>query len=112
MDQAASAPLTAQAIPGTEDGTFPFWSPDSRYIGFFANGKLKKVSVAGGPPVVLCDAPSGRGGTWNRDNVIVFAPSTTGVLQRVSGAGGVPQAASALDKAYGESEPQVSVLSA
>ena len=94
--------VTAQIIPGTENGRFPFWSPDSRHIGFFANGKLKRVPVAGGPPVVLCDAPSGRGGTWNRDNVIVFAPMPSGVLQRVSGAGGVPQAASALDKAYGE----------
>ena len=91
----------APAIPGTENAAFPFWSPDSRYIGFFANGKLKKVHVAGGPPVVLCDAASGRGGTWNRDNVIVFAVTPT-VLQRVSGAGGVPQAVSALDKAYGE----------
>jgi serine/threonine protein kinase/Tol biopolymer transport system component len=92
----------AQAIPGTEDGTFPFWSPDNRYIGFFANGKLKKVSVAGGQPTVLCDAASGRGGTWNRDNVIVFAPSNLGVLHRVSGAGGVAQAASTLDNGYGE----------
>jgi len=80
---------------------FPFWSPDSRYIGFFSNGKLKKVRVAGGPPVVLCDATGGRGGTWNRDNVIVFASSTT-LLQRVSAEGGVPQTASAHDKAYSE----------
>ena len=66
----------ARPIPGTEDASFPFWSPDSRYIGFFAHGKLKKVHAGGGPAVVLCDALSGRGGTWNRDNVIVFAPSS------------------------------------
>lgn len=92
----------AQPIPGTDGAAFPFWSPDNRYIGFFANGKLKKVSVAGGPPVVLCDAAGGRGGTWNRDNVIVFAPSIANALQRVSAAGGVPQEASVLDKTYGE----------
>jgi len=95
--------LDARPLPGTEDGTFPFWSADSRFIGFFASGKLKKVSVSGGPPIVLCDALSGRGGTWNRDNVIVFSPSTTDALQRVSGAGGIPQPASVLDASYRES---------
>ena len=68
------AALAARPIPGTEGGTFPFWSPDSRFIGFFAGGKLKKVAIAGGPPIVLCDAPAGRGGSWSRDNVILFAP--------------------------------------
>ena len=66
--------LAARPIPGTEGGAFPFWSPDSRFIGFFAGGKLKKVPIAGGPPIVLCDAPAGRGGSWSRDNVILFAP--------------------------------------
>jgi serine/threonine protein kinase/Tol biopolymer transport system component len=93
--------LDARVLAGTEEAMFPFWSPDSRYIGFFANGKLKKLRVAGGPPVVICDAAGGRGGTWNRDNVIVFASSTL-FLQRVSADGGVPQAASAPDKAYSE----------
>ena len=68
------AALAARPIPGTEGGTFPFWSPDSRFIGFFAGGKLKKVAIAGGPPIVLCDAPAGRGGSWSRDNVLLFAP--------------------------------------
>ena len=94
--------LDARALAGTEDAMFPFWSPDSRYIGFFANGKLKKVRVAGGPPVVLCDAAGGRGGTWNHNNVIIFA-STTVFLQRISAEGGVPQTASAPDKTYNES---------
>jgi Tol biopolymer transport system component len=51
--------LAAKPIPGTEGGAFPFWSPDSRFIGFFSGGKLKKVQIAGGPPSVLCDAQWG-----------------------------------------------------
>jgi len=94
----------ARPIAGTEDASFPFWSPDSRFIGFFAEGKLKKVPVTGGPPTVLCEAPSGRGGAWNRDNVILFSPALVAgsVLLRVSSAGGNPQPASTLDKEYGE----------
>jgi eukaryotic-like serine/threonine-protein kinase len=95
------AGVISRPIPGTEDGKFPFWSPDGRFVGFFAAGKLKKVAVAGGPPVVLCDGDS-FGGTWNRDNIILFTPVSNGVLQRVSGAGGVPVPASAFDKAHGE----------
>ena len=93
--------LVARQIPGTEDASFPFWSPDSRFVGFFAAGRLKKVQVSGGPPTILCDAFAGRGGTWNGDNIIVFG-LVGGPLQRISGAGGVPQAVAILDKAYGE----------
>jgi Tol biopolymer transport system component len=95
--------LAATPVAGTEGGAFPFWSPDSRSIGFFADGKLKKVDIAGGPPVVLCDAPAGRGGTWSRDNVILFAPSSAGGtgLQRVSGNGGMPTAVTTVDAATG-----------
>ncbi len=82
--------LSAQPLAGTERASYPFWSPDSRFIGFFADGKLKKIDAAGGPPQTLCDAPSGRGGTWNRDGVIVFAPDLYSVLYRVSAAGGAP----------------------
>ena len=98
------AALAARPIPGTEGGTFPFWSPDSRFIGFFAAGKLKKVQIAAGPPIVLCDAPSGRGGSWSRDNVILFSPSSaagTGLL-RVSSAGGEPAVVTTVDPATGE----------
>jgi len=99
-----AATLEAQPIPGTEGGTFPFWSPDSRFIGFFAAGKLKKVSIVGGPPVVLCDAPLAPGGSWSREDVIVFAPGpATPTLFRVSSAGGVPTAVTTLDPATGES---------
>jgi eukaryotic-like serine/threonine-protein kinase len=81
--------LQAQPIPGTEGGLFPFWSPDSRYIGFFAQGKLKKIAASGGPSQSLCDATNtSRGGTWNRDNVILFA--NNGKIRRVPAAGGAP----------------------
>ena len=82
--------LIPQPLTGTEDGDMPFWSPDSRWVGFFAHGKLKKVDVAGGPPLILCDAPDGRGGTWNREDTILFAPSYLSGLHRVNSAGGEP----------------------
>ncbi len=82
--------LAFQALPGTEDAGFPFWSPDSRYIGFFAGGKLKKVAVTGGPPQTLCDAQFGAGGTWNRDGVILFVPNRGFALHRVQAVGGMP----------------------
>jgi Tol biopolymer transport system component len=89
-------------LAGTEGAAFPFWSPDSRTIGFFAQGKLKRVSLDGGAALVLCDATGGRGGTWNQDNVIVFSANTTGQLHRVSAAGGVPVPVTTLDSTYGE----------
>ena len=82
--------LTAQRLQGTEDAMFPFWAPDSRQIGFFQIGKLNKIDVTGGPPVLICDAPNGRGGTWNKDGVIVFAPEGLGGLSSVPAAGGTP----------------------
>jgi eukaryotic-like serine/threonine-protein kinase len=88
--------LAAQPLPGTEDPTLPFWSPDSRFVGFFSGGKLKKIDVTGGPPLTLSDAPAGRGGAWNRDGVIVFAPSNNRPLYRVSAAGGEPVAVTKL----------------
>ena len=99
------ATLAAKPIPGTEGGAFPFWSPDSRFIGFFAAGKLKKVAIAGGPPTVLCDAPLGRGGSWSRDAVILFSGSGAGKgegLLRISSAGGVPTVVTTIDTATGE----------
>jgi Tol biopolymer transport system component len=83
--------LLTQRLPGTEGAQYPFWSPDSRYIGFFTDRKLKKIAANGGPPQTLCEAPAGRGGTWNSEGVIVFAPAGDGVgLNRVAAAGGVP----------------------
>jgi len=78
----------AKALPDTEGATRAFWSPDSRFLGFFADHKLKKVDASGGPPFTLADAPDSRGGTWNREGVIVFAPNWTGPLCRVSANGG------------------------
>jgi serine/threonine protein kinase/Tol biopolymer transport system component len=82
--------LDAKALPGTEGATYPFWSPDNEHVGFFAQGKLKTIAVTGGPPQPLCDAVTGRGGTWNREGEIVFSPGPVGTLYRVSAAGGVP----------------------
>ena len=87
--------LQAQAMPFTEGATYPFWSPDSRYIGFFAQGRLKKVAAIGGPSQSLCDVPNnsrgGFGGSWGRDDVIIFSPTNTPIsIQKVSAAGGTP----------------------
>jgi Tol biopolymer transport system component len=82
--------LVSTPIPGTEDAAFPFWSPDSRVIAFFADDKLKKVQTSGGPPVTLCDVVAGKGGSWSRDNVILFADSAKFTLRRISAHGGVP----------------------
>jgi Tol biopolymer transport system component len=77
--------------------TPPFWSPDSRFIGFFAGGKLKKIEASGGPPQTLCELPAARGGTWNRDGMILVG-TTAGTLFRVSQAGGEPTAQTTLDE--------------
>ncbi len=79
---------TAQQISDTENAIYPFWAPDSRRVGFFAEGKLKTVDTAGGEVNVLCEALVGRGGTWNREGTIVFAPSVATTLSRVSENGG------------------------
>jgi serine/threonine protein kinase/Tol biopolymer transport system component len=94
----------ARSLDDTAGASFPFWSPDGRFLAFFADGKLKKMDVAGGPVQTLCDAPSGRGGTWNKDGVIVFAPSgqlLTG-LYRISASGGTPVPISTPDASRGE----------
>ena len=89
------ASADARPLPGTEGSAFPFWSHDSRSIAFFAGGKLKKVAIAGGPPVVLADAAGGLGGSWSRDDVIVFGSVRAGLF-RVSSASGVPTAVTTL----------------
>jgi serine/threonine protein kinase len=82
--------LTAQRLPGTEDATYPFWSPDSRSLGFFGRGGMRRLDLAGGMVQALADAARGMGGTWNRDGVIVYAPSPGGPLYRISASGGEP----------------------
>jgi eukaryotic-like serine/threonine-protein kinase len=87
--------VAPQKFPGTEDAAQPFWSADGRSIGFFVNGKLKKVDASGGPPQDICDAPDSSGGTWNTDGTILFGSSKG--LFRVSAEGGKPAAITTLD---------------
>ncbi|HKV81936.1 MAG TPA: protein kinase [Candidatus Sulfotelmatobacter sp.] len=91
---------TAKNLAATEGATYPFWSPDGRYLAFFADGKLKKLEISGGPVQIVCDAPSGRGGTWNKDGVIVFTPDARSGegLYHVSASGGTVTPLSTLDK--------------
>ena len=92
MDQ-----LEASPIPGTEGGAAPFFSPDGQWVGFFTYDKLKKVALAGGPPVTLCDITGIRyGASWGSDDTIIFGVSVSGLL-RVPSAGGTPQPLTTLD---------------
>ena len=92
--------LTLHALQGTENATFPFWSPDSRSVAFFVEGKIKRVDIAGGPPVIVSDAPQGRGGTWGASGVILFAPSFNSPLFQVPASGGTPAAVTKMDAKY------------
>jgi Tol biopolymer transport system component/predicted Ser/Thr protein kinase len=95
--------VVAHRIPGTEGAWQPFWSPDSRSLGFFAGGKLKTIDLSGGTVQTVCDVSQDtRGGTWNRDGVIVFSPSFQGPLFRVAATGGDPTPATVLDAARKE----------
>ncbi len=84
--------LDARPLAGTEEARYPFWSPDGTQVGFFVDGFLKKVSFPGGAAQVVCRAPTGRGGAWNRDGVILFSADKYGPLFRVSAEGGEPAA--------------------
>jgi Tol biopolymer transport system component len=94
--------LRAAALSGTENARDPFFSPDGQFIGFFADGKLKKISVQGGAAVTLCDVPEDRGGSWGDDGTIVFTPDVRMPLAKVSSAGGTPQALTTLGTQAGE----------
>ncbi len=86
--------LDPRPVPGTEGASFrPFWSPDSRHIGFIADGKLKKVDIFGAPPQTICDARTGADGSWSKEGVILFDGQTTDPIRRVSASGGIPQTA-------------------
>jgi serine/threonine protein kinase len=91
------ASLTSERVNGTEGATFPFWSADGRSVGFFADGKLKKVSLAVGSPVTLCDAEFGRGGSWNSEGTIIFAPTSHSGIYRVPDSGGTPTPVTVVD---------------
>ena len=82
-----SGRLEPQPLQGTTGASYPFWSPDSRFIGFFADGLLKKVGLTGRPPQQICEAQNGRGGTWRADNTIVFSGDVEAPLSRVDASG-------------------------
>jgi eukaryotic-like serine/threonine-protein kinase len=90
--------LSAQPLAGTDGASYPFWSPDSQQIGFFADHKLKKIPASGGTVVALCDAEEGRGASWSSGGTIVFAADAYGPLLQVPAAGGQPVAVTALEK--------------
>jgi serine/threonine-protein kinase len=94
--------LEAKIIADTEGARAPFFSPDGQWIDFFAGGKLRKVSVAGGSIQTLCNASVGLGGSWAADDTIYFAPSTNSGLLKVSAQGGEPQEVTRLNRAKGE----------
>jgi Tol biopolymer transport system component len=96
------AELEATAIPGTEGGDNPFFSPDGRWLGFEVEGKLKKVDLRGGEPLVLTDVRSLRGASWGADGTIVFAPSSWSGLSQISAAGGTPRSLTTPDAGRGE----------
>ncbi len=80
---------TARPLTGTEGGKLPFWSPDSRFLAFFADDKLKKISIAGGPPLALANVQlNPRNGSWNEEGVILFSPNSLSSIHKVAAAGG------------------------
>jgi serine/threonine protein kinase len=94
--------LTSTRLPGTEDASYPFWSPDGGQVAFFANGMLKRVGTDGDSVRTICEADLGRGGTWGRDGTVLFSPRMAGPLLRVPARGGVPVPATALDSSRAE----------
>ena len=95
--------LEARPVRGTDGAAHPFWSPDGTAIGFFADGKLKRIAIDGGTPVVLADAPSSRGGAWSPTGTIVFAPAYRDLpLMRVADGGGPVEPATVIDRAQDE----------
>jgi eukaryotic-like serine/threonine-protein kinase len=101
--------LEAHMLPGTEGAIFPFWSPDGRALGFFADGKLKTIDLNGGSSLVVCEAPFGRGGAWG-SGVILFSPNTQTSMMRVSASGGTPVPVTKVDTAQHTSHRWPSLL--
>jgi eukaryotic-like serine/threonine-protein kinase len=98
--------VVARPLPGTAGASLPFWSPDSRSVGFFADGQLKRLDLDGGLVRMLTQATFGRGGAWNRDGVILFAPNPAGPIFRLPADGGTPVRVTSLEAAHsGHSMP-------
>jgi serine/threonine protein kinase/Tol biopolymer transport system component len=89
---------SGRTLAGTEGATFPFWSPDGKSIGFFAEGKLKRLDIDSQAVDILADAPIARGGAWQSDGTILFAPSAVGPLSRVAASGGQPSIVTHLEE--------------
>src|SRR4030095_12239924 len=79
-----------RTLPNTQNASFPFWSPDGTSIGFFAEAKLKRIDLTSEAVEIVADAPNPRGGFWQTDGKILFAPNAVGPLSRVPAAGGTP----------------------
>ena len=94
--------MAAKPLDGTDGATLPFWSADSHSLGFFANGKLNRIDVSGGPPLALCNIAIGRGGTWGADGTILFTPNVSSPVFRISASGGTPQQVTTLDGSLNE----------
>jgi eukaryotic-like serine/threonine-protein kinase len=98
--------LVPQPLTGTDGAILPFWSPDSRSLGFFAAGKLKKIEISGGQPTTLANAPNARGGAWNREGVIIFCPTPPAPLHRIPASGGEAQPIHTVDMKQGSFGPR------
>ena len=94
--------LVSKPLAGTEGAQAPFFSPDGRWIGFFAQNKLKKVSVSGGVPQILADASQGEGGSWGPDETIYYAAAPSSPIWKIPSGGGSPERVTTLDRSKGE----------
>jgi len=91
-----------RALTGTKGAGYPFWSPDSRSVGFFADSKLMRIEISGAPPITLCDATSGKGGTWTINDVILFTPSFNTGIHKIPASGGEPEKITEIQLDQGE----------